>query len=77
MKKMERFGAPVELDDVELDAVAGGILNDINFVAAAVGNSTASEPNSISVGPVAAIVDASTSVPAINLILMFGLFDFR
>jgi hypothetical protein len=30
--EMEKFEAPIELDDVELDAVAGGILNDINFV---------------------------------------------
>jgi hypothetical protein len=32
----EKFEAPVELDDVELDAVAGGLQNDINFVVAVV-----------------------------------------
>jgi hypothetical protein len=37
--EMEKFEAPVELDDIELDAVAGGILNDIN-VAAVVFNSS-------------------------------------
>jgi len=31
---MEKFEAPVELDNVELDAVAGGIFNDINVVQA-------------------------------------------
>jgi hypothetical protein len=33
---MEKFEAPIELDDVELDAVAGGIFNDINLVFAVV-----------------------------------------
>ena len=37
---MEKFEAPIELDDVELDAVAGGILNDLNFVGSVVFNST-------------------------------------
>jgi hypothetical protein len=33
---MEKFEAPIELDDVELDAVAGGIFNDINLIFAVV-----------------------------------------
>jgi hypothetical protein len=33
---MEKFKAPVELDDIELDAVAGGLFNDINIIVAAV-----------------------------------------
>jgi hypothetical protein len=33
---MENFEAPVELNDDELKAVAGGLFNDINFVAAVV-----------------------------------------
>jgi hypothetical protein len=53
---MEKFETPVELDDIELDAVAGGILNDINFiVAAVVVNSNASTATAGS------IVDNSTS----------------
>jgi hypothetical protein len=48
---MEKFEAPIELNDVELDAVAGGILNDIN-IAAVVFNS---------VGSTAYIVDNSSS----------------
>jgi hypothetical protein len=48
---MEKFEAPIELDDVELDAVAGGLFNDINIVAAVV-NSYNSSAN---------IVDNSSS----------------
>jgi len=31
---MEKFEAPVGLDNAELDAVAGGIFNDVNVVQA-------------------------------------------
>jgi hypothetical protein len=55
---MEKFEAPVELDDIELDAVAGGILNDINFIVlAAVVNSTGSTATTEG----DSIVDNSTS----------------
>jgi hypothetical protein len=49
--EMEKFEAPVELDDVELDAVAGGILNDINIAAV----------NLNSAGATAYVVDNSSS----------------
>jgi hypothetical protein len=48
---VELFEAPVELNDDELKAVAGGLFNDINIIAAVVN----------SVNSSAAIVDNSSS----------------